>query len=71
MDDPEGKINFPVSLWLSCEINGSVGRNGKPKVGRKWIGNGVVTDKRNRLPFDYIIDYVKVYDNGDLILSEF
>ena len=70
VNDEKGKINYPVALMLSTEINGRADRDGKPLVKRVWIGNGLITDRRNDLPSDFVIDYVKVYDNGDLILSD-
>ena len=58
----------PVKLEISTEINGAMGWPPKPSR-LFWIGNGIITDRKNKLPSDFIIDYVKVYDNGELKLS--
>lgn len=59
----------PVKLEISTELNGRVDKNGIPKPGRFfWIGNGIITDSKNKLPSDFVIDYVKIYDNGELNL---
>lgn len=62
--DPKLISHTPTRLELSSELNG---HNGKPDWWF-WIGNGMITSKRNKskLPYDYVVDYVKIYDNGQL-----
>ena len=68
--NPNHISHCPTTLEMSTEINGFT-KNGVPKPNRAfWIGNGIITNKKNKLPYDYIIDYVKVYDNGQLEWSE-
>ena len=69
--DPKLISHAPVKLEISTEINGIIRKGNIPKPGRLfWIGNGIITDKRNDLPSDFIVDYVKVYDNGELTFSK-
>lgn len=68
--NPNHISHCPTTLEMSTEINGFT-KNGVPKPNRTfWLGNGIITNKKNKLPYDYIIDYVKVYDNGQLEWSE-
>ena len=66
--NPNHISHYPNRLEISTEVNGF---NGKPNP-FFWFGNGLITSKCNKgkLPYDYIIDYVKVYDNGQLKWSE-
>ena len=67
--EPKLISHAPVKLEISTEINGRVNKNGVPKPGRLfWIGNGIITDSKNKLPSDFVIDYVRIYDNGDINL---
>lgn len=69
--NPNHISHYPASLEMSTELNGNTNKNGVPKPNRTfWLGNGIITNKKNKLPYDFIIDYVKVYDNGELIWSE-
>lgn len=71
ISDPKFISHAPVKLEISTEINGFRPKGKAPEPGRLfWIGNGIITDRKNRLPSDFIIDYVKVYDNGELKFSE-
>lgn len=68
--DPDLISAYPVFMDISTEVNGNM-KNDKPEVnGRLWLGCGRIDDKDNRLPSDFVVDYVRVYDNGDLIWSE-
>ncbi len=61
---------YPVYMNISTEINGDL-QNGKPEFNRWfWLGCGKIDDKNNTMPSDFIVDYVRVYDNGDLVWSE-
>lgn len=61
---------YPVYMNISTEINGDL-KNGKPEFNRWfWLGCGKIDDKNNTMPSDFIVDYVRVYDNGDLVWSE-
>ena len=67
ISDPKLISHAPVKLEISTEINGRIHKGDIPKPGRLfWIGNGIITDQKNKLPSDFIIDYVRVYDNGEL-----
>lgn len=69
--DPKLISHTPVKLEMSTEINGIIHKGNIPKPGRLfWIGNGIITDRKNKLPSDFVIDYVKVYDNGELTFSD-
>lgn len=60
----------PVYPCITTEINGKL-VDGVPDTSRlTWIGCGYITDEKNVFPSDFCIDYVKIYDNGDLIQSE-
>ena len=64
--------HYPTRLEISTEINGhSNNVIAKPDLWF-WFGNGIITSKRNKgkLPYDYIVDYVRIYDNGQLEWSE-
>lgn len=68
--DPDLISAYPVYMNISTEINGKI-KNDKPEASRwLWLGCGKIDDKENRLPSDFVVDYVRVYDNGDLIWSE-
>lgn len=70
ISDPKLICHAPVKLEISTEINGRKANGKPPKPGRLfWIGNGIITDSNNNLPSDFIIDYVKLYDNGELSFS--
>lgn len=59
----------PAYLNVTTEINGNV-IDGKPDTQHlTWIGCGYITDEGNDLPSDFLIDYVRIYDNGDLVIS--
>lgn len=66
--NPNHISHFPNRLEISTEVNGF---NGKPNR-FFWFGNGIITSKSNRgkLPYDYIVKHVRVYDNGQLKWSE-
>ena len=66
--NPDHISHHPVRLEISTELNGF---HGKPNR-FFWLGNGKITSWRNRgkLPYDYVVDYVRVYDNGELKWSE-
>lgn len=69
--DPELISQTAVGINLTTEINGTVDSNGtpQPKWGI-WPGCGSITRKTNRLPSEFKVDYVRVYDNGDLVWAE-
>lgn len=68
--DPDLISAYPVSMTISTEINGNT-KNDKPEFSRwLWLGCGKIDDKNNSLPSDFVVDYVRVYDNGDLVWSE-
>ena len=66
--NPKHISHYPVRLEVSTEVNGF---NGKPHP-LFWPGNGTITNRKNKnkLPYDYVIDYIKVYDNGELEWSK-
>lgn len=68
--DPDLISATPVAMWLSTEIGGKPDKDGVPKPGIFWVGNGVITESKDLLPACYEVDYVRVYDNGDLILTK-
>lgn len=71
VNDPKLISHAPVKLEISTEINGRIHKGDTPKPGRLfWIGNGIITDQSNKLPSDFIVDSVKVYDNGELTFSK-
>lgn len=58
-------------LTLSTEINGKSDENLIPHPDRSiWPGCGTITKKGNKLPSEFKVDYVRIYDNGDLVWSE-
>lgn len=68
--DPDLISAYPVYMDISTEINGNM-KNDKPKVSSwLWVGCGRIDNKSNILPSDFVVDYVRVYDNGDLVWSE-
>lgn len=68
--DPDLISAYPVYMDISTEINGDM-KSGQPKPNRRlWLGCGKIDDKNNNLPSDFVVDYVRVYDNGDLVWSE-
>lgn len=70
VSDPNLISAYPVFMDISTEINGNTKKD-EPKVSRwLWLGCGRIDDKNNILPSDFVIDYVRIYDNGDLIWSE-
>lgn len=70
--DPNMVPQIPVSMRLSTEIAGKTDENGKPKpTGSVWIGCGSITDNKAwKLPSKFMVDYVRIYDNGDLVLTK-
>lgn len=68
--DPDLISATPVAMWFSTEIGGKADKDGNPKPGIFWVGNGVITESEDLLPANYEVDYVRVYDNGDLILTK-
>ncbi len=70
LTDPDLIPASPAYLNITTEINGKV-LEGKPDTNHlTWIGCGYITNEDNVFPSKYLIDYVRVYDNGDLIWSE-
>lgn len=68
--NPELISAYPVYMDISTEINGDT-KSGKPQANHwLWLGCGKIDNKNNSLPSDFVVDYVRVYDNGDLIWSE-
>lgn len=68
--DPDLISAYPVFMDISTEINGDT-KGGKPEANRwLWLGCGKIDNKNNHLPSDFVVDYVRVYDNGDLVWSE-
>lgn len=69
--DPNLINQTAIGLNLTTEINGTVDSNGtpQPKWGI-WPGCGSITRKTNRLPSEFKVDYVRIYDNGDLVWAE-
>lgn len=68
--DPDLISAYPVFMDISTEINGNI-KNDKPEANRwLWLGCGKIDNKNNSLPSDFVVDYVRVYDNGDLVWSE-
>lgn len=68
--DPDLISAYPVFMDLSTEINGQL-KDDKPQPNWWfWLGCGSIDNKDNVFPSDFVIDYVRVYDNGDLIWSE-
>lgn len=68
--DPDLISHYPVSVDISTEVNGDI----KDGMGTPnplfWIGCGDIRDKKNNLPSEFMIDYVRIYDNGYLEWSE-
>lgn len=68
--DPNLVSSLPVSMHLSTEILGVINGEGVPAPDPKpWPNCGDIRDSQNKLPSKFIVDYVRVYDNGDLIWS--
>ncbi len=68
--DPDLISTYPVYMDISTEVNGDL-KDGEPVPNRWfWFGCGKIDNKNNKMPSDFVIDYVRVYDNGDLIWSE-
>lgn len=69
--DPELISQTAVELNLTTEINGIVDSNGAPDPYTTcWPGCGTITKERDKLPSEFKVDYIRVYDNGDLVWSE-
>lgn len=60
----------PASLCITTEVNGFQHRIPPKPCRFFWLGNGIITDRKNNLPYDFVIDYVRIYDNGQLKWSE-
>lgn len=70
LTDPDSIPAYPAYLNITTEINGSV-VDGKPDTDKlTWIGCGNITDEDNDLPSDFLIDYIRIYDNGDLEITD-
>lgn len=68
--DPDLISAYPAYLNITTEINGTV-KDGKPNTEQlTWIGCGNIEDEDNTFPSDFVVDYVRIYDNGDLVWSE-
>lgn len=69
--DPNMIPQVATAMQLSTEISGKQNAEGIPTPNSTfWIGCGSITDnKPEELPSQFIVDYVRVYDNGDLIWS--
>lgn len=68
--DPDLISAYPVFADISTEINGNI-KNDKPKASPWfWVGCGKIDNESNNLPSDFVVDYVRIYDNGDLVWSE-
>lgn len=67
--DPDMVSQLPVSMRLSTEIAGKE-VDGVPTPGFFWVGCGVITESKDKLPARFEVDYVRVYDNGDLVLTK-
>lgn len=70
--DPDLISQYPANLIVSTEINGDYhDGNAAPTPSRwMWFGCGLITDKQNTLPSEFVVDYVRVYDNGQLQITE-
>lgn len=68
--DPEMISTKPVSMRLSTEISGKADENGIPKPGIFWVGNGVIDESADLLPSLFEVDYLRIYDNGDLVVMK-
>lgn len=64
--DPDKISQTAGRFILSTEING---RNGKPNSWL-WVGCGNIKNDGDKLPSNFIVDYVRIYDNGELEWSE-
>jgi len=70
LNEPDLIPATPAYLNITTEINGKV-IDGKPDPSHiEWIGCGKITEESNVFPSDYVIDYVRIYDNGDLIWNK-
>lgn len=67
--DPNMIPQVAVAMQLSTEISGKVNAEGVPTpTSTFWIGCGAITDNDPKdLPSQFLVDYVRIYDNGDLI----
>lgn len=69
--DPDLIAQAPVAMKISTEVGGNV-KDDIAKPSRFfWLGCGIITDKNNTLPSEFVVDYVRVYDNGELVWSEY
>lgn len=68
--DPEMISTKPVSMRFSTEISGKADENGIPKPGIFWVGNGVIDESADLLPAIFEVDYLRIYDNGDLVVTK-
>lgn len=69
--DPNMIPQVAAAMQLSTEIAGKINNDGVPvPTGSVWGGCGELTDNApGVLPSQYLVDYVRVYDNGDLAWS--
>lgn len=68
--DPDLISQSPVRLIVSTEIGGKQQESGPEPSRWFWLGCGVITDADNTLPSRFVVDYIRVYDNGELVWSE-
>lgn len=68
--DPNLLCDTPVSMRFSTEIAGKPDKDGIPNPSVVWVGCGVIDESKEKLPARYEVDYVRVYDNGDLVLTK-
>ena len=70
LTDPDLVPATPAYLNITTEINGKV-VDGVPDTDHlTWIGCGKITEESNVIPSDFMVDYVRIYDNGDLIWNK-
>lgn len=68
--DPDLMAHMPTAVKISTEIGGFT-KDGTAKPSRFfWLGNGSINDSKEALPSRFTVDYVKIYDNGQLVWSE-
>lgn len=65
--DPDKVAQTAGRFILSTEINGHKGETDR----WLWVRCGDLKDKGNALPSKFIVDYVRIYNNGQLEWSEY
>ncbi len=68
--DPDLISQSSARLTVSTEVGGNQKESGPEPSRWFWLGCGVITDPDNILPSQFLVDYIRVYDNGELLWSE-